>query len=71
LERQRVRLGNVWTLQKRNHVVQCMLFTHQLGWEFRLEVGELFMTQVCKSDREIEDVSAGWRDAMIQKGWTL
>jgi len=48
-----------------------MLFTHQLGWEFRLEVGELFMTQVCKSDREIEDVSAGWRDAMIQKGWTL
>ena len=64
-----VRLGDVWTLRKRNHVVQCMLFTHQLGWELRLKVGELFMTQG-KSDREIEDVSAGWRDAMIEKGWT-
>jgi hypothetical protein len=38
-------------------------------WELRLEVGELFMTQVCKSDREIENVSAGWRDGMIEKGW--
>ena len=47
-----------------------MLFTHQLGSELWLEVGQLFMTQVCKSDREIEHVSAGWRDAMIQKGWT-
>ena len=22
-----VRLGDVWTLRKRNHVIQCMLFT--------------------------------------------
>ena len=58
------------TLRERNHVVQCMLFTHQLGGELRLEVGELFMTQVCKSDREIEDVSAAWRAAMIEKGWS-
>ena len=56
-----VRLDDVWTLRKRNHVVQCMLSTHQLGWELRLEVGELFMTQVCKSDREIEDVSRAWK----------
>jgi hypothetical protein len=62
-------LEDVWTLRKRNHVVRCMLFTHQLGWELRLEVGKLLMTQVCKSAREIEDLSAGWRDAMIEKGW--
>ena len=65
-----VHLGDVWTLRKRDHVVPCKLFTHQFGWELRLEVGELFMTQVCKSDREIEDVSAGWKAAMVEKGWT-
>ena len=65
-----VRLGDVWTLRKRNHDVQCMLFTHQLGWELRVEISESFMTQVCRSDREIEEVSAGWRDAMFEKGWT-
>ena len=50
--------------------MQCIAFSIRFGWELRLEVGELFMTQVCKSDREIEQVAAGWRDAMIQKGWT-
>ena len=64
-----VHLDDVWTLRKRNHVVQCKLFTHPFGWELRLEVGELFMTQVCKSDREIEDVFAAWKAAMILKGW--
>ena len=66
-----VRLGDVWTLRKRNHVVACGLFTHQFGWELRLEVGDLFMTHVCKSDREIEDVSAGWKQAMFDKGWQI
>ena len=27
-------------------------------------------TDICKSDREIEDVSAGWKEAMIEKGWS-
>ena len=47
-----------------------MLYTHQFGWELRLEVGQLFRTQVCRSDREIEDVSVAWKEAMIEKGWS-
>ena len=44
-----VALGIAWTLKKRDHVAQCVLFSHQFGWELRLEVGELFRTQVCRS----------------------
>lgn len=46
-----VQLETVWTLTKRAHVAQCLLFSHQFGWELRLEVGGLFQTQVCRSDR--------------------
>ena len=59
----------MWTLTKRDQVARLVLLTHQLGWELRIDSGDLLLTQVCRSDREIEDVSAGWRDAMIQKGW--
>jgi hypothetical protein len=48
-----VHLGDVWTLRKRNHVVQCMLFTDQFGWQLRLKVGEVFRTHVCRSIDEI------------------
>ena len=67
---QPVQLETVWTLTKRGHVAQCVLFSHQFGWELRLEVGELFRTQVCRSDRDSEDVSGEWKAAMIEKGWT-
>ena len=62
-------LETVWTLTKRAHVAHCVLFSHEFGWELQLDVGELFRTQVCRSDREIEDVSAAWKAAMIEKGW--
>ena len=63
-------VGIAWTLKNRQHIVQCVVFSHQFGWELRLEVGELFRTQVCRSEREIEDVSAAWKAAMIEKGWS-
>jgi len=62
-------LETVWTLSKRGQVALLVLYTHQLGWELRIESGDLLMTQVCKSDREIEDVSAAWKAAMLEKGW--
>jgi hypothetical protein len=62
-------LETVWTLAKRDRVARLVLYTHQLGWELRIESGDLLMTQVCRSDREIEDVSAAWRAAMLEKGW--
>lgn len=62
-------LQTVWTLTKKDRAASLVLYTHQLGWELRIESGDLLMTQVCKSDRDIEDVSAAWREAMIEKGW--
>jgi hypothetical protein len=62
-------LKTLWTLSKRGKVARLQLLNHPLGWELRIESGDLLMTQVCRSDREIEDVSAAWKAAMIEKGW--
>lgn len=66
-----VALGIAWTLKKRDHVAQCVLFSHEFGWELRLEVGELFRTQVCRSTEEILDTQESWKAAMIEKGWSI
>lgn len=44
-----VELREGWTLRKRNYVAVCRLWSHELGWELRLEVGELFRTHVRRS----------------------
>lgn len=62
-------LQTLWTLSKRNRDARLVLYTHQLGWELRIESGDVLMTQVCRSDREIEDVSGEWKAAMLEKGW--
>jgi hypothetical protein len=66
-----VSLQTLWALFKGSKTVALMLYTHQLGWELRIDSGDLLLTQVCRSDREIEDVSAAWKAAMIEKGWDL
>ena len=65
-----VELQTIWTLTKRSQVARLVLYTHQLGWELRVDAGDLLLTQVCRSDRDIEDVSAAWKAAMIEKGWS-
>ena len=65
-----VALGIAWTLGKRDHVAQCVLFSNQFGWELRLEVGELFRTQVCRSPEEILDTQEAWNASMLEKGWS-
>jgi hypothetical protein len=47
-----------------------VVFSHQFGWELRVESDDLLMAQVARSDREIEDVSAAWKAAMLEKGWS-
>ena len=37
--------------------------------EARIDSGDLLLTQVCRSDHEIEDVSSAWKGAMIEKSW--
>ena len=63
-------LETVWALTKGNRPARLVIYTHPLGWEAKVESGDLLLTQVCRSDREIEAVAAGWRDAMLAKGWT-
>ena len=62
-------LGIASTLKTREHVAQCLIFSHEFGWELRLEVGELFRTQVCRSTQEIRAVQENWKAAMVEKGW--
>ena len=64
-------LGIAWTITERNRVAQCVLFSHQFGWELRLEGGELFRTQVCRSTEEILDTQESWKAALIEKGWAV
>ena len=64
-------LGIAWTLKKRDHVARCLLFSHHFGWELRLEVGELFRTQVCRSTEAILDTQESWKAALIEKGWAV
>ena len=64
-------LGIAWTLNKRDQIAQCVLFSREFGWELRLEVGELFRTQVCRSTEEIRDTQESWKASMIERGWTV
>ena len=43
----------------------------QFGWKLRLEVGELFWTQVCRSTEEILDMQESRKAALIQKSWAV
>ena len=66
---QPVALETLWTFAKRHRIARLVRYTHQLGWELRIESGDLLMTQVCRSDREIEEVSAAGKEATIEKDW--
>jgi hypothetical protein len=61
-----VELAERWRLRKRNEV--CCLWSHEFGLELRLEIGELFRTQVCRSAEEILETQEAWKAAVIEKG---
>lgn len=65
-----VELQTLWTVSKGSATARLVMFTHQLGWELKVDGAGILLTQVCRSDREIENVSAGWMQAMIEKGWS-
>ena len=62
-------LETLWTLTKRGKVVRCVLWSHWSGWEIKVDGADILLTQVVRSDNEIEQVAAGWRDAILAKGW--
>jgi hypothetical protein len=65
-----VRLSTVWTLTKGARTVQCVLYSHQFGWELRLSYGQtLVRSQVCRSVDEVLTIQEQWNAAMQTKGW--
>ena len=69
-----VDLGETWRLRKSDCDGQreavCRLFSHQLGWELRVEVGsELRRSQVCKTEAEVFETYETWKAVMLEKGW--
>ena len=63
-------LGPIWTLHKGSRTVVCTLSTHPLGWELAaLLDGELFQSQVCKTEPTVFDTAETWRAAWDSKGW--
>lgn len=61
-------LGVARTLQKRDHVAKCLIFSHEFGWELRLEVDELFRTQVSCSSQEILATQEAWKGRVGSEG---
>lgn len=71
---QPVYLGDLFRLTKdrsgRAMLADCKLFSHQLGWELRLDVaGTLQRSQVCRSQDDVLSTSEQWKTAMQDKGW--
>jgi hypothetical protein len=47
------------------------LWTHQLGWEVRLEIkGDLHWSEVFRSQDDVLTAGETWKTAMIEKGWS-
>jgi hypothetical protein len=65
-----VSLGEVFILMKSGRQARCLLLTHQLGWELRLEVaGELAQSQVCRNQEDVLSAGESWKAALMGKGW--
>lgn len=49
-----VALAELFVLRKGRRAARCVLQTHQLGWELRLEAaGEMAQSQVCRSEEKV------------------
>jgi hypothetical protein len=57
-------------LKKGRRTAVCGMFSHQFGWELRLNVdGELVQSQVCRTQNEVLETWESWLAAMKGKGW--
>lgn len=64
-------MGDTIRLRKGTLEARCGLWSHQFGWELRLDAGgEMLRTQVCRSQEEVLSTTEEWRAALEEKGWT-
>lgn len=64
-------LSPAWTLSKGRKCAECVVWSHQFGFELRLTVGaELLQSQVCRTQEKLIETQEEWRTALEAKGWT-
>jgi hypothetical protein len=65
-----LQLSNVWTMKKDRRAIQCVLYSHQFGWELRMSLAQtLVRSQVCRSEEEVFTTQEQWKATMQTKGW--
>ena len=64
----RARLTPAWQIWKNDRAASCDVFSHQLGWELRLAMGqELLQSRVVRSEAELNVTTIQWREAMRER----
>lgn len=64
------RLSPSWTLSKGGTTAECVVWSHQFGFELRVTVGaDLVQSQVCRTQQDLIRVQETWRAAYEAKGW--
>ena len=67
---QPIKLADTIRMTHGEHAATCELWSHQSGWELRLDVGgEIRRRQVCRTQDEVFDCTQAWRHALLEKGW--
>jgi hypothetical protein len=64
------RLSPVWMVRKGGRAAECPVWTHPLGLELRLSVGDdLLRSEVIRDQDALIRVQETWRQALEAKGW--
>ena len=60
----------VWILTRGRQSATCEAWSHELGFELRLMIpGDPPRTEVCTSEREMDELQQEWREGMERAGW--
>ena len=61
---------SAWARRAETSASTCELWTHQLGWEVRLEInGDLQRSEVFRSQDDVLTACEAWKAVMMTKGW--
>jgi hypothetical protein len=64
------RLSPGWTLSKDRKTAECVVWSHQFGFELRVTIGaDLVQSQVCRTQQDLINIQETWRAAYEGKGW--
>ncbi len=64
------RLSPAWTLERDHETAECVVWSHQFGFELRLTARGELRSQVCVTEQDLIAVQEEWRAALEAKGWT-